>query len=164
MQKNILQGIERNQISLNIFIWVVLCILFALPFGLENSISLFAPIIPAVYIHQYFVKRFYKQKKYWLYGISTLATIIISGIIADNLIIAPSITYIENESIHNLNAPYSFIDTAGFNPLIAIIISTIIKYFNDKQNKHIQEITIQKTKAELEYLKSQINPHFSSIH
>jgi len=49
---------------------------------------------------------------------------------------------------------------AQYNPFVAIVISTVIHYFREKQKFSLQELQEQKTKAELELLKSQVNPHF----
>ncbi len=163
MRKEFIKELTKNQIIFNIAIWLILLILLALPFGLPNSFGILVPIIPAVYIHFFLVKKFFKRKKYFLYILLTFATILSFGIFADEIYSSNYSIVILEESINPIGRPLHFINTynqMGFNPFIGIIIATILSYLNKKQRSEIQEMKTQKTKAELELLKSQVNPHF----
>ena len=161
MRKFHLKDLTKNQIVFNISIWLILIILLAFSISLENSINIFGPVIPAIYIHFYLVNKFYKQKKYVFYVLTSLTTLFIFGMIS-NEIFEGNYTVITTIEETTLVSPFYFSPyyEPFFNPFIGIVIASLASYLNKKQKLEIQEIKTQKIKTELELLKSQVNPHF----
>lgn len=122
------------------------------------------PVIIPVYLHFFFLDKYYKQKRYLVYGLFTIVVILIFGAVADYFVSQPmlmkDITVIRE--IQPFKASYynMFFIAAQYNPFLAVIISTVVRYFWEKQLDDLQALREQKTRAELELLKSQVNPHF----
>jgi LytS/YehU family sensor histidine kinase len=109
------------------------------------------PSIPAVYIHFLCIKKLFKKKKYLLYAISVIIITILFGRL---------ISIISEDWIYK-DDPTTYI--AGELTLGTILFfSTGIRYIyesNETRNR-LLEIEAKQAKAELESLKSQVNPHF----
>ncbi len=63
------------------------------------------------------------------------------------------ITFIEEIELFRTSYYNMLIIAAQYNPFIAIVISTVIRYFREKQQFSLQELQEQKTRAELELIK-----------
>lgn len=122
------------------------------------------PLIPPVYLHFYFLDKFYRRKRYISYIFLTFLTILVFGALADYIASRPvmkeEITVINEIELFRATYYNMLIIAAQYNPFIAIVISTVIRYFREKQQFSLQELQEQKTRTELELLKSQVNPHF----
>ncbi len=158
--------IKTRVVLFNIAIWIALFIIISLPFSPSLSFSLLAPLILPVYLHLFFLEKFYSRKKYFCYAGLTLLTIIIFGVIAEELAnhlgLRTRIRYID-EAFNPIELRYSistFFIYAGFNPALAIIVTTVVRYFRQRQLFNLQQLQEQKTRAELDLLKNQVNPHF----
>ncbi|MCD4695447.1 MAG: histidine kinase [Bacteroidales bacterium] len=155
---------NKRVIAQHSLLWTGVLLLLAFPYGIRASFILVLPLIPPVYLHFWFLDKYYKQKRYLYYGLLTILTIIIFGAVADYVATRPimteDITVIDE--IQPFRASYynMLFIAAQYNPFLAIIISTVIHYFREKQQFSLHELQEQKTKAELELLKSQVNPHF----
>ncbi len=158
--------LESKVIYQNILIWIALLFILAMPFNPAMSFSLILPLIIPVYLHLFFLEKYYSQRKYFWYFFLTLATIIIFGVLAEELAnslgLRTRIRYI-NEPINPFKSSYyinTFFINAGYNPALAIIVSTVFRYFRQRQLFQLQQLREQKTRAELDLLKNQVNPHF----
>ncbi len=156
---------EINVIIQNIGVWVALLIILGITFNSDVGFSLVLPLIAPVYLHLFFLERFYNRKKYLWYAVLTIAIIVLFGIIAEESAystgIRAGLSYLDDGS-GGFSKGYisSFFINAGFNPFLAIVISTVYRYFRQKQIFQIQELREQKTRAELDLLRNQVNPHF----
>ncbi len=166
-RKNIL----LNNITLNAFGWLAFILLIFLiiyyftgiPFAFSFVLFIILPVIPPVYIHFYLFDSFFLKKKFILYTILLVMLIVLSGFFAQ---------YIADITVNTEDIYYG----GYLNPLIFILITTGIRSFRvSLQNKiSLNEAFAEKAKAELklkdaeakqvntelEFLKSQVNPHF----
>ncbi|MBU2651179.1 MAG: histidine kinase [Bacteroidetes bacterium] len=160
-----------NNIAINIYAWLALMLLFFtvlyyftdFQFAISFIIFIIFPVILPVYIHFCLVDRFFLKKKFFKYSVYTLLLVTISGFLAQ---------YIADVSINTDD----FYFGGYLNPLIFILISTGIKGFRDNLRNKIKLTEAEAAKAraeselryaesrqafaELEFLKSQVNPHF----
>ena len=122
------------------------------------------PIIPPVYLHFFYLDKFYRRKRYFSYGLLTILTLLVFGAVADYIASRPvmmeDITVISEIELFRATYYNMLIIAAQYNPFIAIVVSTVIRYFREKQQFSLQELREQRTKAELELLKFQVNPVF----
>lgn len=92
----------------------------------------------------------------------TLTTILFFRMIADEIYTVNSIIAYITEQIIPIGQPIflspDFMPV--FNPFVGVIIASLLSYLNNTQRSEIMKMKNQKTKAELKYSKSQINPHF----
>ncbi|MFC2104429.1 sensor histidine kinase [Bacteroidota bacterium] len=169
-------AIYRNKESIikNTIVWFLVFVLVALPFGIEIAAVLVIPLIIPVHVNYFLVDKYMKKKMYIQYGIYALALVIVFGFIAQGLFFATKYsTLVPIFSVVPIPIPEPIegiidditIDVIptfkfAFNPLIAIILTTLFKHFQEKQQNIIQELETQKLKAELDFLKGQVNPHF----
>jgi len=164
--EKILSYIKNNKrlVTQHVLLWVGIIALLAFPYGIRASFVLVLPLVLPVYLHFFFLDKYYRRKQYISYGFLTILTIVVFGVVADYMASRPmmmkEITVIEEIELFRTSYYNMLIIAAQYNPFIAIVISTVIRYFREKQQFSLQELQEQKTRAELELLKSQVNPHF----
>ena len=117
--------------------------------ALEIAAIIIAPAPVPVYLHFLSMRLFFEKRKYVLYVISMLVTLVLSAIIFEmffNLIV---------------NDPESHTSGLGM-ALFFIVFSTGMKYFKEGITKQysFQEDRFKQVQTELALLKSQVNPHF----
>lgn len=147
--------------TINALLWIAVIIIFALPFGFETSLSLVLPLIIPVHLNYYFLDKFVKKQQYIKYGLLTALNIFAFGVVAQGVGVSsmyPRIIYIPNETFFTDDYMYSI--NAAFNPLIALILTTLFRFFKEKKDIQIIEKEKEKVNAELNMLKHQVNPHF----
>jgi len=162
--------IYRNKESIikNTIIWILTFILVALPFGIEIATALILPLIIPVHLNFYLIDKYMKNKKYVHYGVYVFLLATVFGFLAQGLssnIILTNFNYISPISIPDVPDVVLRINEKpvlkfAFNPLIVIALTTLLKYYQEKQQNIIQELETQRLKAELDFLKGQVNPHF----
>lgn len=158
---------KRESLIKNIIIWILIYVMIALPFGIEIATALIIPLIIPVHVNFYLLDKYFKKKQYLLYSTLALILVIIFGIFAQGLSsniiltrfdhISPIIADIPEEVLHISEKP---VLKFAFNPLIAIVLTGFYRNYQKKQQDIIQELKTQRLKAELDFLKGQINPHF----
>jgi len=113
------------------------------------SVNLIALIATPVYIHFYLLEIFFNRKRYTIYSIMVLLTVVTFSYI----------DYIYFFRVYEVKNNYFqwFADV-----LFVFIITTAIKFIKNgfTQKIMMQEITSRQLRMELDLLKSQINPHF----
>ena len=114
--------------------------------ALNFSLSIITPIILPVYLHSILFEKLFQKKKYYLYGILTLLIVLIFGYI-NRLLLE---LYAEGDS------------ETYFTLVFFMAMFTGFKYLKigTKQQFQLQEEEAKRIKAELDLLKSQVNPHF----
>jgi sensor histidine kinase YesM len=151
--KNIWQNIYVRHVSYWIaaYVFVASAVLMYddLIMGIKVATMVVLPAPVTVYLHFWILKLFFDRRKYFLYGISVVAIIIVTGF------------YVEIIFQIFFGSPGSH--TAGFpSALFYILTSTGLKYYSEGlKNRHkLQEIEFKQLQTEMQLLKSQINPHF----
>lgn len=121
----------------------------SLRMGFEIATLLILPAPLPVYLHFLVLKKFFIERKYILYILSTSIIIFVAGFFS--------------EYTFNLFFGGPGSHTSGFlMVLFYIITSTALKYSAEgiKNRYAFQEIEFKQLQTELSLLKSQINPHF----
>lgn len=110
------------------------------------ALSFIIPLILPVYLHSFVFEKLFKQKKYFLYVLIILSIILIFGFLHRKIIDY----FIKGE-------PETF-----FLLIFFIAMFTGFKYLKigTKQGFQLQKEENKRIKAELDLLKSYINPHF----
>ena len=150
---------HHKAVLYHLLIWVSLIVLFTIAImgalGVNESIilsiGLFLPLIPAIYVHFWLIRSFFRKKRYLNYLIFTALLIVIFGRIFEWFFV--NVIYAEEEGV---------ILFGELSLLLLILASTGIKAIIDiylLKNKEIR-IESDKVKAELGVLKMQVNPHF----
>ncbi len=152
-------GWLKNKAIIQTMVWVIFAGIFFLGISggetMEKSLLVllcfFIPSIPAVYLHFYLFHKLLYQKKYLIYALSVVAIVFFFGL---------SIEWMAKNLIY-YDDPSSYI-SAKFGVLTFLVVSTGFKFlFEGLQAKSkLAEIEAKQAKAELESLKSQVNPHF----
>lgn len=155
-----MQRLLKNKISYHIYLWgffylayliAVLMVLKQRPLSFSIIYSLCQVSLCAipVYINFYVIDKLFYHRKYFLYGICLVGTIIISAFFIDSFFM---IFFDDKFKLGN----YIFEIT-----LIVIIASTIKVGVNSiKQRLDLEKIKTKQLETELGLLKTQINPHF----
>jgi len=151
-----IKKILQSNIALHIYWWSFIYLLFIHLFVPRESevmrwiVFVYFFFLPLpVDCHFFILHRFFKRKKYLLYGITLMVIVFLFGLF----------TNFFNNRLMEMN------DTLFKNILeviMVIIIVTAIKVVKDgfKQKIQLQEIQGRHLQTELQLLKSQVNPHF----
>lgn len=154
---NTLFKIITHRIAYHIYFWSLLYFAFLftglrdenLNFGLRLSIAFIFPWMIATYTHFYIHTKFFNKRKYLIYFALVLPIIILFG-------------YLSELSVDKILYEKVF-DRSGYTDIIIILaVTTGLRYFHRgiNQQYNMQEMEAKQLKAELNLLKSQVNPHF----
>lgn len=133
--------------SFELFLFVVMVQLEHLELVVMLSLLFFIPIIIPSQIHDYVFEKYFVQKKFLTYGILTLLIIGFFGYTIDLL----------------EKAVYPQMNSSTYGSIaICMLIYIGVKYLviGSKQKFKLNELEAKQALAELELLKSQLNPHF----
>ena len=133
--------------TLLLLIFVVILQLNGLDTALKLSAIYFLPLILPVYLHELVFERFFLKKKYLVYAILTIIIIGVLGFVIDLL----------------EKAVYPKGDSSTIGAIIVFVLIYMgIKYLvlGTKQEFRLKELEAKQAQAELDLLKSQVNPHF----
>lgn len=134
-----------------------------LPIALERGISILILYIALFYFNwTILIPRFYIKKRYLLYGFWVILVLVVSSIIRIKIeqqfhIITP----VQKAPVIVNKATRAFFLSFSFS-FFVFIVSTMLRMadFYARQTKQKEILLQQKTAAELQFLKAQINPHF----
>jgi two-component system LytT family sensor kinase len=158
------------RISTHILFWTAVVIFYTYFFGhLEGYLKhtflvmvLFTLVTAATTytFNYYLIPRFLFRKRYWLFGLLSVYTILLSFYFI-SFIVFGMLFYALNEDAlldKTLFDLYFLIVALFFIVFIGVIVK-FYKHWHEKQTMTL-ELLKEKTEAELQVLKSQINPHF----
>jgi LytS/YehU family sensor histidine kinase len=150
--------IFTSRVAYHLYFWIFFFGLMFLSSGAEeesltvrivNSLEYIAFLVVPVYIHFFILDRFFYKKKYAIYVLSLVATLIGWG-------------YIVHRFFYQRHMEKSSLAGAIVMVFFMLLISTSIKVLADsvKQRFLMQQIEAKQVQTELRLLKTQINPHF----
>jgi len=133
--------------SLLILVFIVILKLRGLEQAFQLSLIYFLPLIIPVLLHEFVFEKFFLKKKFLFYGIFTSVIIVVLGYFIDLL----------------EKAAYPKGDSSTIGSIIVFILLYMgAKYLvmGAKQQFRLKELEAKQAQAELDLLKSQVNPHF----
>jgi len=157
MKMNRFFSVLNHRIAYHIYLWGLLFAVFLffgskddrLVEGLEMSFAFIFPWIIAAYIHFFIHTQLFLKRKYLFYGILVVFLILISG-------------YFSELTVNTLLYEKHYERSGYTDVIIILVITTGLRYFRRgiNQQYRMQEMEARQLKAELNLLKSQVNPHF----
>ena len=153
-------------------LWFTLALLMSgtdnLDFGLRRSFFIIVGQAVLVYVNsQVLMPRFFFSKRYWLYGLLTLAAILLVSYCAQELIDQYAGFSFERGSGRPRGRSFPFHSTwkfmsRSFPFFIALIIGSVYEVANlaNRQERETVQLKNEKLQTELKFLRSQTNPHF----
>ena len=154
-----LNGLARNEVLIHLLSWLIFAGVFFLGIGgvepLPKALSIigavFLPSVPAVYLHFFVFDKWLRNRQYVFYILVLLGIVWWFGWL------------IELIAIHVVFANEPSTSVSGKLALVCfVVVSTGFRsLFEGLQAKSkLAQLEAMQTRAELESLKSQVNPHF----
>lgn len=154
---NSLLRILTHRFAYHIYLWSLLFAVFIyfgssnseLLYGVRMSIAFIIPWMLACYTHFYVHTRFFQKRKYLIYFALVLVIVLLFGFLSEQ-----AVNIILNEKLF---------ERSGYTDVVIILlVTTGLRYFKRGINQQykMQEMEAKQLKAELNLLKSQVNPHF----
>lgn len=154
---NSLFKLLNHRFAYHIYFWGLLLTAFifigsstkGLNYRLQMSFAFLFPWMLATYIHFYIHTQLFSKRKYYIYIASVILIIVLFG-------------YLSELSVNKILSDSNF-DRSGYVDVILILsVTTGLRYFRRgiNQQYRMQEMEANQLNAELNLLKSQINPHF----
>jgi sensor histidine kinase YesM len=128
--------------------------------GLQSSAVLLAVVALVIYTHYWLLTNLMERRRYGIYALATLATVLAGGgmlrvldevvqiRMTDATVVPPSATYLFGQAVGNM--------------LLAVIIATVARYMRRGIVSHfqMQQLRALQLETELSLLKAQVNQHF----
>ncbi len=148
-------------------LWVVIFRSYSIPITKTITVEFcyLIFITAAYYTVSYFtIPQFLIRKKYILFAVSTLAVILLAGLLRTLVAIEINISFFHAVQIPDFGTLFFY---SVSNIAIWVLAITIGKMIIDRAQtqKHLEQLEQVRIKNELDYLKAQINPHalFNSL-
>ena len=176
-QDNFFDRILQNRLLSHVSFWLLMLLSAPLTSSLEvktlleafifRSVAMPMKIIPTYFFVYYLVPKFFHTKKYFTFIVLFFLSSILFTIIYrfNNVHIAETLAGLDapKESLFQIiyEVRYTFL-FYFFRIYYATIVFILLKAFKDREVKkrQIDILEKEKTKAELNFLKAQIHPHF----
>lgn len=111
--------------------------------------------IAALFIGYTLLPRFFYKKKYWSFALSVLA-VLIAVIVVEELILE-QIFYPDSRG---KNFPGFLYTVLGFLPTISILVGFKFAWDAQQKQSELEQLNTAMAESRMQFLKSQINPHF----
>jgi len=158
------------RILLHISFWAAVLFYYTLFFGHQEGnytitfwfvLRHLPVIILTTYTINYFLlPRYYFRKKYWQFALFTFYTLVVSVDISMLLIMIPVIEIIQLQGrLDRTFIDVYFLLVGLYSAVVLAVAIKLFKYSHQKQNQALRLLK-EKTEAELDALRSQVNPHF----
>lgn len=169
---NILITKTKYRLLWHVVFWIIVLTYYTLFFGHQGghyrfTLKFVAILLPVAmgttYLFNYYlIPKFLLNKRIKTFSLLSFYTLVVSFYII-SLIIFPYLILNTNE-VNFVTLDKSFLDiyflvVGLYAAILVAILIKLIKYAYERQHQHLQ-ILKEKTAAELEVLRSQINPHF----
>ena len=149
--------ILSHRYAYHVYFWGLLGVVFVfwgsdkqgLGYGVRMSLAFIIPWILATYTHFYIHTLFFKKRKYLIYFALIIPVIAAFG-------------YLSEVSVNNILYENVFERSGYIDVTLILTITTGLRYFRRGINQQyiLQEMEAKQLNAELNLLKSQVNPHF----
>lgn len=153
-----------NNTSREIFFQILLHILMFLFYSFESHkpeveeykvVTFISYTIGALMINYVLLPRFFYRKKYLYFFLSVLA--IVAAIIVTEELVLEKIYYPDTRGTKFPGILYCFLDVM---PVITILVGFKFAWDASIKQREVEELRSNVKESELQFLKSQINPHF----
>jgi len=154
-----LNRLTKNTGLIHLVVWVIFAGIFLLGIsGVERFpksglivAAVFLPSVPAVYIHFEVLDRWFRKRQFAIYLIFTISIVLLFGWLIE--LISAEFVFIDD--------PDAFV-SGKLTLLTFLVVSSGFRSFAEgvRAKSKLAEIEAKQTRAELESLKSQVNPHF----
>jgi len=149
--------ILNHRYAYHIYFWSLLYTVFiffgsgnqSIYYGIRMSFAFIFPWMIATYVHFYLHTQFFNKRKYLIYILLIIPLILLFG-------------YLSELSVDKIIFESEY-DRSGYTDVtIILVFTTGLRYFRRgiNQQYRMQEMEANQLKAELNLLKSQVNPHF----
>ncbi|MCB0549858.1 MAG: histidine kinase [Phaeodactylibacter sp.] len=110
-----------------------------------------------IVINYWLLPRFFYRKRYYTFLFWSLAAIA-AAIVVNEVLLEP--VFLSGRGIGRRSAEGGFRDIAEIGPIILLFVGFKLAWDNLKKQSQLEALEREKAEGELQFLKSQLNPHF----